>query len=384
MARGHLRHFQKDSAGNAVQNAAVTVKDLAGSNLTLYADASSGTTVANPIATTSAGLAECWIAAPQSVGLTITDNGGTATAGGQTLNPFSHALTVEVLPTPEDTYYVRVSEPAPTIHISPTGDDTFDGRWDRPMLTIQTALDSFASGVGGEVVLHGSRSGLTTYGISAPLFVSLGQGLSADGRRQVKVQQNTSGVPIIMAKGAQCHSVHLRNLQLAYGASQSNPLARGIYFPYLAAAAGTGYITAASTTLTASTGTFTAGMVGNRITVAGAGAGGGTLETIVTVFTSSSVVTLANAAVTTVSSGSPGAWNAGGDTGPYYWWDVQGVTISNAYDSIGQDPSAVVFSNTLGTEAPIVASDSYRSALRLDGGGSPGNVFGMFYVTNAI
>src|SRR6266540_1194531 len=140
MARGHLRHFQKDSAGNAVQNAAVTVKDLAGNTLTLYADASSGTTVSNPLVTNAAGLAECWIATPQTVGLTITDNGGTATAGGQTLNPFNRTLTTELLTNPDDTYYVRVTEPPPHIHVSPTGDDSFDGRWDRPKATLAAAL----------------------------------------------------------------------------------------------------------------------------------------------------------------------------------------------------------------------------------------------------
>src|SRR6266540_2241375 len=102
MARGHLRHFEKDSAGNAVQNAAVTVMDSGGSSLTLYSTATGGGTLSNPLITDAAGLAECWIATPQTCGLTITDNGGTAQAGGQTLSAFSHSITVEIPPTPED------------------------------------------------------------------------------------------------------------------------------------------------------------------------------------------------------------------------------------------------------------------------------------------
>lgn len=215
MTRGHLRHFQTDSAGNAVIGASVAVKDSGGNSLTLYASSTGGTTVANPIITTTAGLAECWIATPQTVTLTITDASNTAVAGGVTLASFTHTVTVEVFPAPEDIasgaalpmgtapggelggtwatptvdsshsgsthaavqaaaeatavaadaahlaantgtagkLHFNVSEAKPQLHVSTTGSDsTGDGRIDRPYATVEAAVTALGAS-GGKVVL---------------------------------------------------------------------------------------------------------------------------------------------------------------------------------------------------------------------------------------
>lgn len=78
--------------------------------------------------------------------------------------------------------------------------------------------------------------------------------------------------------------------------------------------------------------------------------------------------------------------SSGGNTGPYYWWSIQGVRITNAFDGIGlESTSAVFFSSNIGTEAPVVIDETNRSAIRLrPSTGSPGLVFGLVYITNTV
>jgi hypothetical protein len=70
----------------------------------------------------------------------------------------------------------------------------------------------------------------------------------------------------------------------------------------------------------------------------------------------------------------------------HYWWDVQGVRITGAYNGIGlQSGTAVFFASNIGTESPVIIDESYNRAISLDPTtGSPGLVFGNIYITNSV
>lgn len=78
--------------------------------------------------------------------------------------------------------------------------------------------------------------------------------------------------------------------------------------------------------------------------------------------------------------------SSGGNTGPYYWWSIQGVVITNAYIGIGLgSTSAVWFSSQIGTASPVVIQESFQSAIsHKPATGSPGNAYGTIYISNSV
>lgn len=90
-------------------------------------------------------------------------------------------------------------------------------------------------------------------------------------------------------------------------------------------------------------------------------------------------------AYNTSQAGNTGAVGLGfdGAGNTYSNWDVEDVTIHNAYDGIGLlNTGAVVFSNYFNL---IQITDAANSAIRLDATtGSPGNTFGIVYIANPV